>query len=233
MGGFSSLWKCLPQRHRRQERHVPVPVDEIEEFRARGQSILRAMLTPQAVTAAAPAAASSRGGGGNGEALSSTKTTGRNKNNNNADTDEDAADVDWAAVIQKANQLHQEEEDKLHRKQRILSLKKMKRALERRRRHDAVGSFSINMLTYRTVDATQPASPLSRTHKKHSRGIDNDDGTMTENNNHHHTRPQWSDTSSASDDPSRCSNSVASTKSMGTMHIIKEDIEYLYNVQQQ
>jgi hypothetical protein len=69
-------------------------------------------------------------------------------------------EVDWAAVIAKAQELHKREQalvQKRRRKESLRSRHKNRRDLARRRRKDAVGSFSVNMLTYRQ-DGTVPDS---------------------------------------------------------------------------
>lgn len=61
--------------------------------------------------------------------------------------------VDWSAVIAKANELHTKEQlwlRKQNKRQRQRFLKQQRRALQQRRQYDAIGSFSVNMLTYRT-----------------------------------------------------------------------------------
>jgi len=66
--------------------------------------------------------------------------------------------VDWAAVIAKAQELHVREQSlmqKRRRKESFASRHKNRRDLARRRRKDAVGSFSVNLLTYRQ-DGTVP-----------------------------------------------------------------------------
>jgi glutamate-1-semialdehyde aminotransferase len=63
-------------------------------------------------------------------------------------------DVDWAAVIAKANELHRKEQlylSRKNRRQRKMLDKLQKRALIKRRRHDSIGSFSVNMLTFRST----------------------------------------------------------------------------------
>lgn len=86
-----------------------------------------------------------------------------------------STEVDWAAVIAKANELHRKEQAWLNSKnkrQRKLLEKLQKRALVKRRRQDSIGSFSVNMLTFRsTGDATTGKSSISvsgTTHDDHS-----------------------------------------------------------------
>eukprot|EP00978_Attheya_sp_CCMP212_P035851 scaffold158464_cov49-Attheya_sp.AAC.1 len=71
-------------------------------------------------------------------------------------------DVDWAAVIAKAQELHMREQSlmqKRRRNQSFASRHKNRRDLARRRRKDAVGSFSVNLLTYRQ-DGTVPENAI-------------------------------------------------------------------------
>lgn len=72
-----------------------------------------------------------------------------------------SSDVDWAAVIAKANELHRKEQLYLNRKnkrQRKMLDKLQKRALSKRRRHDSIGSFSVNMLTFRGTEKGHKSS---------------------------------------------------------------------------
>lgn len=64
-----------------------------------------------------------------------------------------SSEVDWAAVIAKANELHAKEQAWLQSKNRRQRLKLQKRALQKRKRHDSIGSFSVNMLTFRSSDS--------------------------------------------------------------------------------
>jgi hypothetical protein len=66
-----------------------------------------------------------------------------------------SSEVDWAAVIAKANELHSREEawlKKRNRRQRKLFRRLQERALAKRRKYDSSGSFSVNMLTFRISD---------------------------------------------------------------------------------
>lgn len=63
-----------------------------------------------------------------------------------------SSEVDWAAVIAKANELHTKEQAWLrqrNRRQKRLFRRLQKRALSKRRKYDSSGSFSVNMLTFR------------------------------------------------------------------------------------
>jgi hypothetical protein len=60
--------------------------------------------------------------------------------------------VDWQAIIQKAEELHSRERELLQQQsgqERRLFVQRQKRALQKRRKFDSIGSFSINLLTYR------------------------------------------------------------------------------------
>ena len=77
-------------------------------------------------------------------------------------------EVDWAAVIQKANELHRKEQVYLqskNKRQRKLLEKLQRRALSKRKRHDSIGSFSVNMLTFRktAMDTTKTSGSISNT----------------------------------------------------------------------
>jgi hypothetical protein len=65
--------------------------------------------------------------------------------------------VDWAAVIAKANELHRQEQAWLRKqtqRDRRVFRKRQQKALRQRRRFDSIGSFSVNLLTYRMADVT-------------------------------------------------------------------------------
>jgi hypothetical protein len=122
MGRFSSVVTKLNCFHRQRnpEKHVPIPQDDYDVFRARGQEILRSMLIQ---------------------------------------SEQQGQCVNWAAAIGKATE--SSADDDMVRHERINRLKDLKRSLERRRRFDSAGSFSINMLTYKAVDAIRPSQPVS------------------------------------------------------------------------
>lgn len=64
-------------------------------------------------------------------------------------------EIDWGAVIAKADALHRREQAWLRRrsrKERILFRKRQRKALQRRRRFDAIGSFNVNLVTYRLTE---------------------------------------------------------------------------------
>jgi hypothetical protein len=72
--------------------------------------------------------------------------------------------IDWAAVIAKAHELHAKEQAWLRKKglshQRIFK-RQQQRALRKRKRYDSVGSFSVNLLTYRSVHASSTSSSVA------------------------------------------------------------------------
>jgi hypothetical protein len=60
--------------------------------------------------------------------------------------------VDWQAIIKKAEELHHREQEWLQQqdsRQRRHFVQAQRRALQKRRKYDSIGNFSINMLTYR------------------------------------------------------------------------------------
>lgn len=64
-------------------------------------------------------------------------------------------EIDWGAVIAKADALHRKEQAWLRRqsrRERILFRKRQRKALQRRRRYDAIGSFNVNLVTYRLTE---------------------------------------------------------------------------------
>lgn len=58
-------------------------------------------------------------------------------------------DVDWPAVIAKADSLHQKQLEKLKQQEQRHRKREKKRVLDQRKKADAAGSFSINLLTMR------------------------------------------------------------------------------------
>jgi len=94
-------------------------------------------------------------------------------------------EVDWAAVIAKANELHRKEQLYLqhkNRRQRRLLERVQKRALQKRRRVDSIGSFSVNMLTFRGPDDKSTLSVSGTSHDDHSSygsGLSADGWNMT------------------------------------------------------
>lgn len=61
--------------------------------------------------------------------------------------------IDWHAIIAKANELHQREQEWLRQEdsqERRRFVQRQHRALQKRRKYDSIGNFSINLLTYRT-----------------------------------------------------------------------------------
>ena len=61
-------------------------------------------------------------------------------------------DLDWGGVIRVAEELHRKEERSISRRERKCRQRHTKRALDKRRKADAVGSFSVNLLTMRTYE---------------------------------------------------------------------------------
>jgi hypothetical protein len=61
-----------------------------------------------------------------------------------------SAKVDWKAVIAKAGELHVREQECIQKNRRFFQRK----ALQQRRKYDRIGSFSVNMLTYKEDGST-------------------------------------------------------------------------------
>lgn len=69
--------------------------------------------------------------------------------------------VDWQAIIKKAEELHKREQEWLRQHdshERRLFVQRQRRALQKRRKYDSIGSFSINMLTYSTEPTKKESS---------------------------------------------------------------------------
>jgi hypothetical protein len=156
---------------RRQDQHVHMPVDEVEDFRSRGCEILKGISVHKettsnnnsagtagtAGTAAAAAAANSKGGTDTG-----------------IDMD---MHMDWHDHIQKVCEFQYQEDGKENKinssktypknnepkQYKIKRLNVLKRALERRRKFDTKGSFAVNMVTYR--DGTSPSARRRNTNE--------------------------------------------------------------------
>lgn len=141
---------------RRQDQHVPIPVDEVEDFRSRGCEILKAISVHKETTSS-NAAANSKGGSDTG-----------------IDMD---VDMDWHDHIQKVCEFQYQKDERENnnnnkntypknnepKQYKVKRLKVLKRALERRRKFDTKGSFAVNMVTYR--DNTSPSARRRNTYE--------------------------------------------------------------------
>ena len=141
---------------RRQDQHVPIPVDEVEDFRSRGCEILKAISVHKETTSS-NAAANSKGGSDTG-----------------VDMD---VDMEWHDHIQKVCEFQYQKDERENnnnnkntspknnepRQYKVKRLKVLKRALERRRKFDTKGSFAVNMITYR--DNTSPSARRRNTYE--------------------------------------------------------------------
>lgn len=89
--------------------------------------------------------------------------------------------VDWQAIITKAEELHSREQELLKQQtgqERHLFVQRQKKALQKRRKFDSIGSFSINLLTYRMEpSATDPRKALSETSEGSTRDDENSLGS--------------------------------------------------------
>eukprot|EP00540_Astrosyne_radiata_P011432 CAMPEP_0116854202 /NCGR_PEP_ID=MMETSP0418-20121206/18435_1 /TAXON_ID=1158023 /ORGANISM="Astrosyne radiata, Strain 13vi08-1A" /LENGTH=214 /DNA_ID=CAMNT_0004486885 /DNA_START=94 /DNA_END=738 /DNA_ORIENTATION=+ len=112
--------------------------------------------------------------------------------------------IDWEAVIAKANELHQREQEHLRRstgrRARRIWIRSQRRALARRKRYDTIGSFSVNMLTYRMGESfddydyelkNQGRDGILKINKTHtaatrSMGSEEDSVESEHRHNHHH-----------------------------------------------
>jgi hypothetical protein len=110
---------------------------------------------------------------------------------------ENRDDIDWAAVIRTSNALHEQEQRRwLKEMPREDRRKSQRRALERRKRVDAAGSFSVNMLTYQSY---------------------HDDGKVKKRSKHRHR--QGSHGSSSSSFYSVLEDNVSEASAASTAHI--------------
>ena len=61
-------------------------------------------------------------------------------------------DLDWEKVIKKAEELHRGQEKKLMKMERRWRQRETRKVLDQRRKVDAVGSFSVNLLTMKVSE---------------------------------------------------------------------------------
>ena len=118
-GSSISKLACFSQKQRHPS-DLP-SAEEFNEFRERGQAILRELLS----------------------------------SNNNTK-------IDWAEVIKTANDLHTQEQAWLKYQSRKERYKFQKRALDRRKKYESTGSFSMNLLTYRNDGSGKERSKNQR-----------------------------------------------------------------------
>jgi hypothetical protein len=92
--------------------------------------------------------------------------------------------VDWQAIIQKAEQLHSRERALLQQQsgqERRLFVQRQKRALQKRRKFDSIGSFSINLLTYR-MDAMADEKADASNHVQKTTSVLSEGSTRDDEN---------------------------------------------------
>ncbi|KAL7557260.1 hypothetical protein ACA910_001791 [Epithemia clementina (nom. ined.)] len=70
-------------------------------------------------------------------------------------------DVDWKSVIAKADSLHQKQQEKLKQQEQRNRRREKKRALDLRKKYDAAGSFSVNLLTMKHSEEDFYSSSIS------------------------------------------------------------------------
>ena len=61
-------------------------------------------------------------------------------------------DLDWERVIRKADELHRKQEQKIMKRERRWRQRETRKVLDQRRKIDATGSFSVNLLTMRLCE---------------------------------------------------------------------------------
>lgn len=66
-------------------------------------------------------------------------------------------DLDWEQVIKKAEELHRKEETKLMKRERRWRQRETRKVLDQRRKVDAIGSFSVNLLTMKACEEDNTA----------------------------------------------------------------------------
>ena len=96
-------------------------------------------------------------------------------------------DLDWEQVIRKAGELHRKQEVKISKRERKLRQRETRKVLDQRRKVDAIGSFSVNLLTmraceeeyvamrrwrHRTQSASSSASATSSNDESDTRSMD-------------------------------------------------------------
>lgn len=117
----------------------------------------------------------------------------------------------WQDFVAKSNECREKNVDSCTKSQHTMSrLEKLKRAVERRRQ-DCNGSFSANMVTYSEPCVPMKSSSMCKISPR------------TDQIRRSNSTGKFCFSSSA-DDRSRSS---VSTRSVGTMHVIDEELEYL------
>jgi hypothetical protein len=116
----------------------------------------------------------------------------------------------WNTIVRNTKDLPKEEKEKFNRHQKINRLKLLKRAMERRRL-DNTGSWNANIVTYYDND-----KPIRKKISHENKG-----GSSTSNVN---LSLEANTTKFVSDEISRSS---CSTRSIGTLQVIDEELEYL------
>ena len=76
-------------------------------------------------------------------------------------------DVDWKDVIMQADSLHQREQERWQQQEQRNRRREKKRALDQRKKADAVGSFSVNLLTMKHSEEDVMSVDLFRRFRKH------------------------------------------------------------------
>lgn len=66
-------------------------------------------------------------------------------------------DLDWERVIKKAEELHRKQETKLTKRERRWRQRETRKVLDQRKKVDACGSFSVNLLTMRACEEDNTA----------------------------------------------------------------------------
>lgn len=189
---------------KRQFQHVPDSVDDVEDFRRRGCEILKAISESGATKDNTPMARTKTG-------HANIDTAPYTTNHGNS------IEMDWHETIQKVNAFQQQqkrtqkdernqEEDEPRSK--VHRLKRLKRALERRRKFDNKGSFAVNMVTYRDEF-----------------GIKNNDETCDEQASTA-SRHQVPCDGSKYGDVLGCDDRSVSRSSVSTLRVIDEETDY-------
>ena len=205
--------------YKRQFKHIPVPVDDIEDiedFRSRGCEILKAISIDSESTNTA-------------NTDTTTTTTNRYNYDYAYSNSGDCIEMDWHETIQKVSEFQQQQQHQIEdenekksaggndRQHKANRLKFLKRALDRRKKFDNKGSFAINMVTYQDNNN-------NNNNNTHSNNSNKNDG---KNNDMDCPTASSSGSISGCDDRSRSSISTCVSNDF-TLRVIDEETAY-YN----
>jgi hypothetical protein len=187
-----------------------------DKFRSRGQELLKALLEDDSETSDDVPSTGDDIIDKNNSCNSSNNNTNKKSGHKKQNTK-----LNWNSVIQNTKELQRGEKEAFNRHQRINRLKMLKRAMERRRL-DSTGSWNANIVTY-----NESSSPRSTSSKGYvcsccccSTTTSSSDGDDVRDEK----KTGYIKLPAGSDEGSRSSTS---TRSIRTMQVIEEELEYI------